>query len=166
MEANCYSCHGGNGATSGDLDMSSRAKLLKGGASGAAVVLGKPAGESLFVHAIRWEGREMPPSGKLTQAEIDDLTKWVEMGSPWPAPAKNAPKSTSTFHGPPPVNAKNKKFWSFVPVKPVAIPKIKSGAAWVKTPIDAFVLARLQTKKLHPNPPAQRAALCAASPMT
>ena len=158
LEANCYSCHGGKDNASGGLNLSTRATLLKGGDSGAAAILGKPSAQSLLMHAVRWEGREMPPSGKLSQEKIDDLAKWVDMGMPWPAPKAGA-KPDAKFNGPPPVNAKNKKFWSFVPVKSVVAPVIKQNAAWVKTPVDAFVLAGLQKNKLKPNAPATKADL-------
>ncbi len=160
LQANCFSCHGGGKeGKSGGLDMSSRAALLKGGSSGPIAVLGKPSADSLLMHAVRYQDREMPPSGKLPQEEIDALAKWVDMGMPWPDAKPAAKDGAIAFHGPPPVNAQTKKWWSFVPVKAIAPPVIKGGKAWVNTPMDAFVLAKLQAMKLHPNPPASRAAL-------
>ena len=153
LQANCFSCHGGGKeGKSGGLDMSSRAALLKGGSSGPVAVLGKPSADSLLMHAVRYQDREMPPSGKLPQEEIDALAKWVDMGMPWPDRQPAAKDGAMAFHGPPPVNAQTRKWWSFVPVKAVAPPVIKDGKSWVNTPLDAFVLAKLQAKKLHPNP--------------
>jgi hypothetical protein len=51
-----------------------------------------------------------------------------------------------------------RNFWSLVPVKHQAVPTVKN-QAWVKNPIDAFVLAKLEEKNLTPNPPADRLTL-------
>src|SRR5579862_6454666 len=80
LKANCLSCHGES--ASGGLRLTSRAALLKGGNSGPAVSLQKPD-DSLLLHAINYQGRQMPPGGKLPQAQIDLLTQWVHKGLPW-----------------------------------------------------------------------------------
>ncbi len=51
-----------------------------------------------------------------------------------------------------------KKFWAFVPPKSPPIPKVNT-ASWVKNPIDAFILAKLEANGLHPAPPADKATL-------
>ena len=56
--------------------------------------------------------------------------------------------------------AAQRNFWSLQPVKKQAVPVVKD-KAWVKTPIDAFVLAKLEENELKPNPPASR---CCAEP--
>jgi uncharacterized membrane protein len=86
LQSNCVSCHSGAQPTGG-LRLTSRDALLKGGGSGPAVSLAKPA-ESLLLAAVNYQGRRMPPSGKLPQAQIDLLTRWVSMGAPWPAGAE------------------------------------------------------------------------------
>jgi mono/diheme cytochrome c family protein len=151
----CLSCHSGE-SIQGGLQLTTRAALLKGGASGPAISLTKPA-DSVLMHAVRYEGRRMPPKGKLAQPKIDALARWVAAGAPWPSgPAGDL--LSQVFHGPPPVNAQTKAFWSFQPVKRPAVPRVKN-AAWVKNPIDAFILAKLEGNGLTPNPPADRAAL-------
>lgn len=83
---NCYQCHS---ATSeklkGGLRLDSRAGMLKGGESGAAIVPGKPD-ESLLVKAVRYKNEDtaMPPKKKLADAQVADLEVWVQLGSPWP----------------------------------------------------------------------------------
>ena len=163
LKANCYSCHGESADNiSGGLNMLTRAGLLKGGDSGPSVSLAKPEG-SLLVHAINYDGRQMPPTGKLPAAQIAVLTRWVNMGAPYPAalqgttPAPGA-ATTPARKGPPPVNAETMRWWSFQPVKAVAVPKVKN-KTWVRNPVDSFVLARLEKAGLTPAPPASKTAL-------
>ena len=158
----CFACHSGADATAG-LDLSKREAILKGGASGPAVLLDKPD-ESLLVRAINFKGRQMPPGSKLPQKELETLTIWVRRGLPVSATAASgtgasgAAASPTPHIVPPPVNAVTKRFWSFQPVKPTAPPRVKT-SPWVTNPIDAFVLKRLETAGLKPNPPAARAVL-------
>src|SRR4051812_3969857 len=81
----CYGCHGPQVKTAfGNLRLSSRENVLKGGDSGAAVVPGSPD-DSLLIQAIRYNGAlKMPPSGKIPQPDVDVLTGWVKLGVPWP----------------------------------------------------------------------------------
>ena len=83
LKANCYKCHVEK--TRGGLSLASRSGLLKGGDSGPAVVPGKPA-ESLLLAAVGYtrEDLQMPPKGKLPDAVIADLEKWVRLGAPDP----------------------------------------------------------------------------------
>src|SRR5262245_9024076 len=69
LQANCYACHSDGATPGGGLRLNSRAAILKGGASGPAVNLQKPQ-ESLIVRAINYDGRQMPPTGKLGQNKI------------------------------------------------------------------------------------------------
>ena len=69
LQAHCVSCHSGE-KPQGGLRLTSRAALLKGGDSGPAVSLDKPA-DSLLLAAVNYQGRQMPPQGKLPQAQID-----------------------------------------------------------------------------------------------
>jgi hypothetical protein len=71
----CYKCHGPE-KQSGGLRLDSRGAMLAGGDSGPALVPGSP-GESLLVEAINYESFEMPPSGKLNEAAIATLTRWI-----------------------------------------------------------------------------------------
>ena len=88
----CYRCHSADaGKSKGGLTLDSRDAMLKGGDTGAAVVPGDPA-KSLFIKAINYgdPDLQMPPSstgGKLSDAQIADLTTWVKMGAPVPANA-------------------------------------------------------------------------------
>ena len=86
----CYDCHSTDAAElKAGLYVDSREGMLKGGESGAAVVVGVPA-KSLLISAVKYEASEMPPDRKLEQRQIEALSKWVEMGAPWPQVTSSA----------------------------------------------------------------------------
>jgi mono/diheme cytochrome c family protein len=151
LQAHCVPCHGGGKLKSG-LDLTSRRGLLKGGDRGPAVSLDDPE-ESLLLQAVNYQDLEMPPKGKLARAQVEALTRWVKMGAPWPASA-----ATATGHGPPPVDDRARRFWSFRPVARPSVPEVK-GRDWVRTPIDAFLLAKLEAAGLPPAPPCSKTSL-------
>ncbi|HEY1379650.1 MAG TPA: PSD1 and planctomycete cytochrome C domain-containing protein [Gemmataceae bacterium] len=154
LQAHCLNCHGGQAKIKGGLKLTSRADVLKGGDSGPAVNLDKPA-ESLLLKAVNQVDDElkMPPKGKLPPAQLDVLTKWVQRGVPFAA-AKVAAR-----HGPPPVDAEARNFWAFRPVHRPSVPEIPNPKRQVANPIDAFVLAKLQPAGLAPAPPADKVTL-------
>src|SRR5437879_5101824 len=83
LVARCHKCHGENKPKAG-LRLTSRAAVLKGGDTGPAAIPGKPE-ESLLIQAVRQEDElKMPPNEKLTQAQVDGLSRWVKLGLPWP----------------------------------------------------------------------------------
>ena len=139
----CLQCHGDN-KTKGDLKLTSRELLLKGGDRGPAVAPGKPD-ESLIVQAVRFtEKPKMPPTGKLDDREIQILTRWVGMGAPWPkATVLAAP--VGEFR----ITDEQRKFWSFQPVKATEPPTVKD-AAWNGSPIDRFLQAKREALGLKP----------------
>ena len=81
----CYACHSAKQKTPmGGLRLDSLAAILKGGDTGPAVRPGDR--ESLLLRAVSYKHLElkMPPGGKLSEEEIAELTRWVEMGAPGP----------------------------------------------------------------------------------
>lgn len=158
--ANCAKCHSPK-AKMAELDLTTAAGFAHGGESGPLINKDKPA-ESRLLKVIGYEDKlKMPPAGKLKAEEIAALTAWVEMGAPWPnakaetvaaGAAKPANRSTREF------TEEEKRFWAFQPMARSVVPKVKH-AAWVKTPIDAFILAKLEEKKLQPAPPATKLTL-------
>ena len=82
LETHCFECHG-FGNRKGGLQLTSRESMLDGGESGAAAVPGSPD-ESLLIAAVRYDGLEMPPSGKLPAKAITALERWVSSGANWP----------------------------------------------------------------------------------
>ncbi len=87
LELKCFECHGNDLLeVEGELDVRSRASLLRGGESGRpSVVPGKPE-KSLLYDAIRWKELEMPPkeNDRLTEEQIEWIRKWIAAGAPWP----------------------------------------------------------------------------------
>lgn len=157
LDQHCLRCHGSQPNPKGGLRLTSRAAVVHGGESGPAVSFEQPA-ESLLVQAINYESYEMPPQGKLPQAQIEILTEWVKQGLPGlpteADPAEKLPEKKAT----PQVNAETKKFWSFQPVKPPAVPEVPD-PNWNRQAIDALIFSRLAAAGIQPNPPVEKAAL-------
>jgi mono/diheme cytochrome c family protein len=151
LQAHCVRCHGG-AKTKGGLDLTTREGLLKGGKRGPAVSPSEPE-ESLLLQAVRHEDLEMPPDGELTPAQVDALSRWVGMGTPW-----GEGPLAATAAGSPRVDDAARRFWSFRRVIRPDIPPV-ARAGWVRTPVDAFILARLEAAGLAPAPPASKTAL-------
>jgi hypothetical protein len=144
LVSKCYSCHAADAEkVKGGLLLDTREGIRMGGATGHAVEPGDLKG-SLLIAAIRGEKKDllMPPKEKLPPEVIADFEKWVLMGAPDPrdGKAKTAKK---------PDLAEGKNFWSFQPVKPVAVPQPKD-TKWSASDIDRFVLKKLEENKLKP----------------
>jgi hypothetical protein len=151
---NCASCHGDS--VSAGLRLDSRESLLKGGEHGAAVVPGDPE-KSLLITAVHQStSLKMPKGGKLTPQEVADLTQWVKQGAVWPKSAPGTVFSVTSKTGA--ITDKQRAFWSFQPLKVVPVPTVKD-AHWAKTPIDKFVLAKLDEVGIKPSAPADRRSL-------
>ena len=151
---NCSSCH--IDVTSGGLKLDSRESLLKGGGRGPAIVPGDPE-KSLIVTAVhQTTALKMPKGGKLTPQEIADLTEWVKHGAVWPKSAPGTVFSESIKTGV--ITARQRAFWSFQPLKPVAVPEPKD-AHWAKTPLDKFVLVKMLDAGIKPSAQADRRTL-------
>jgi mono/diheme cytochrome c family protein len=151
LVSKCQSCHGPKRQQSG-LRLDSRAALLQGSDNGAVLVPGEPD-KSLLVKAIRYDGDvQMPPKGKLPAEAVAHLTTWVRMGAPWPDGDVKADEHTLS------VAEVRRTHWSFQPVRKPALPAVKDRVR-VKTPIDAFVLARLDAKGLTLAPAVDRRTL-------
>jgi hypothetical protein len=141
---NCLKCHGEAKSKAG-LKLTSRASILKGGESGPAAVAGKPE-ESLLIRAIRYaDTPQMPPKGKLTDADIEVLTRWVRIGLPWPESGTSKPLT-------------EEQFWAFRPVQTVTPPVVKD-RAWPQSDVDRFILAVLEAQGLTPARPADKLTL-------
>jgi mono/diheme cytochrome c family protein len=155
----CLKCHGGE-KTEGKLDLTSREGLLKGGETGIVAEAGKSK-TSLLIKLIKQEEEpHMPADGaKLSDLHIDALARWIDLGFPYDKPLKEEvkdPKAWTRREVPP----EAREFWSFQPLKVVAPPAVNGDAAkWVRSPIDQFIVAKLQEKGLSPNPAANRRTL-------
>lgn len=149
LVTHCYECHAaGAKIVQGGLRVDHRAGLLKGGDSGAAVVPGKPE-ESLLLNALRYDGMEMPPKGKLAASVVKDFETWIVMGAPDPRRSDEAPAAQGIDI------EKGRRFWAFQPVADPPTPPVKDGS-WPIDPLDRFVLARLELARLRPVADANR----------
>lgn len=152
LKMHCYKCHG-NGQNKGGLTFYSREQLLRGGDSGPIVDLNEPT-KGLMLDALNYVSYEMPPDGKLPQAQIEVIAKWLTLGAPMP----QRTDVKEIHEGSPQVNAQTKNHWSFRPLQRPEVPPV-TDPGWGTNPIDAFVYSRLQAAGLKPNPPASRATL-------
>ncbi len=145
LAARCNGCHGPSRA-SGGLRLDSARGLLTGGAGGPVVVPGRPE-QSRLIQAVEGRGgRRMPPDGRLSAGEISTLRQWISEGALVPPDAAANPGSAAGGH------------WAFRPLRLPAVPAV-GNTERVRTPVDAFVLARLREKGLTAASDAARAVL-------
>ncbi len=138
FKANCYACHTGAQAMA-QLRLDSKASALR-------VIAPRRSAESRLLRRLLGLGGEprMPMGGKpLAPGQIALLKRWIDAGAPWPD--DSAGKEPA-------------RHWAYVkPARP-ALPQVKN-AGWVRNPIDAFVLARLEREGLAPSAGAARETL-------
>ncbi len=143
----CYKCHSVHeGKAKGGLTLDTREGWAKGGDTGPAIVPGDPD-KSLLITAIGYHDADlqMPPKGeKLTDQQIADLTTWVKMGAP--DPRKGDGKGSVRLSG---LNDKAREHWAFQQVKKPTVPEPKTNG-WGKTPVDSFILAKLEANGMKP----------------
>jgi mono/diheme cytochrome c family protein len=134
----CYVCHGAQQQMSG-LRLDQKDAALKGGASGVDIRPGKSAESRLIALVAGMEKRVMPPMGaRLTAEEVGLLRAWIDQGAEW--------KQGSTTH------------WSFQKIQRPAVPPVRT-ASWARSPVDNFILARLDKEGLAPSPEADKLTL-------
>lgn len=146
LAANCYGCH--TNSAMGGLRVDSSEALMKGGNKGAALVPGDPD-KSLLIQLVKHADakQRMPMGSQLKDTEIAALVEWVKAGAVWPttpASVKSA-KSGDAYV----IHPEQRNFWSFQPLKSPEPPAVKN-TAWPKTPIDKFVLAKLEKEGIQP----------------
>ncbi|MGA3205601.1 MAG: DUF1549 domain-containing protein, partial [Bryobacteraceae bacterium] len=147
LATNCYACH--TDSALGGLRLDSRESMLKGGSRGPALVPGDPE-KSILIQAVRQTDPKlkMPMGAKLKDSEVEVLVAWVKEGAVWPKPA--APLTTTAKAGGKYVIAPERRaFWSLLPLNDPAPPAVKD-VKWPKSPIDKFVLARLEKDGMKP----------------
>jgi hypothetical protein len=135
LSENCFYCHGPDSAArKADLRLDRREVAVKSG----AIAPGDPDSSELVARIFAKDAAErMPPPAsnkKLTDAQKDLLRRWVAAGAVY------------------------EPLWSFIPPKRPTLPAV-TPAAWVRNPVDRFVLAKLEESKLSPAPEADRRTL-------
>ena len=149
LEKSCYGCHGAAAQMSG-LRLDSRQGFLAGGTNGKIVVPGKAVDSTLYKRVAGTGGISRMPFGgqPLAPEQIELIRAWIDQGA-------EIPESAAAAYAAPEAA---KKHWGFVaPVRP-AVPVVDH-KAWVRNPIDSFILARLEKEGLSPSPPADRVTL-------
>jgi hypothetical protein len=143
----CLKCHGAE-KQSGGLRLDSRAALLRGGEGGAVIVVGQPQASRL-IRAVRHEELEMPPDGRLSPEQVDALEQWIQAGAAWPETAGDLAT---------PPDQKAASHWAYLPIRD-QLPPTPADATGVRTPVDAFIRARLEAAGLQPSLDADRRTL-------
>ncbi|HUS07616.1 MAG TPA: PSD1 and planctomycete cytochrome C domain-containing protein [Bryobacteraceae bacterium] len=144
LQARCYGCHGPGQQMSG-LRLDLKDAATRGGYSGPLFQAGNGAGSTLIHRVSGDKGfSPMPPAGpRLTADEIGLLRVWIDQGASWPAADSAVAVARKSSH------------WAFQPI-PQPLPPRPSNSAWVRNPIDAFILARLEREAIAPSPQAAK----------
>ena len=149
LKAHCFHCHGEDGKTEGGLDVRLARTLTKGGKTGAGLLAGNASG-SLFLQRIK---KGEMPKGKahLVDKEILVLEQWINQGA---RTARLEPLALGPEHA---FTDEERGWWSLQPIVKPSVPSVEGLAARqnIRTPIDAFIVARLKSKNLEMSPEAK-----------
>ncbi len=143
----CYECHSAQSKSlKGGLHLDTRAGMRLGGKSGEPAIVPGDPGKSLLLKAIRRTNSElqMPPKHKLSPEQIAHFEQWIQSGAPDPREGRESGARSQES---------GKQHWAFIPPKDQPLPKVKD-RAWPQSPIDHFILAKLDATGLQPSPPA------------
>src|SRR5262249_32275566 len=144
----CYECHGSESAR-GQLRLDRKDLALRGGVSGPVIEPGNSEGSRLVHRILGLNDEQRMPRGRepLSPAQIALIRRWIGQGAAWPDEVgADNDKTTPSRH------------WAYIPpVRPQ--PPTVSNPAWVRNPIDNFVLARLEKEGLTPSGEAPRETL-------
>ncbi len=147
LSERCLDCHGG-GKPKGGLDLSRRQTALAGGDTGEAIAPGNPEKSLLWEYV---NDNKMPPKKPLSREEKALLKAWIRAGAKWGSDPIDPFRTTTAKRA-------GYDWWALKPIK-VARPPAVVNARWVRNPIDAFVLHRLESQKLHPSGEVERRTL-------
>ncbi len=156
LEFKCSACHGRKKQEAG-LSLLSRSDLLKGGKSGPAIVPGNAASSRLV---RRIEADAMPPLAlrtevsvkPVTAGELDILKGWIDRGAIEPPARKKLVDDGRSL------TDADRQWWAFQRPRRPAVPEVKHGKS-VRTPIDTFLLAKLEAAGMAFSPEAERRTL-------
>jgi hypothetical protein len=145
LTANCLKCHGGEKVRSG-LNLSSRELLLKGGDNGPAVTPGKGQASRLVKLVARQEEPHMPPKTPAPKEAVELLAKWIDLGAAYDKPLiESAPAGKRPLT----VTEQDRQYWAYRTLREPTPPPV-TDAAWVRNPIDRFLLARMEAAGIPP----------------
>ena len=146
LKQHCVKCHGGD-KIRGDLDLTTRAGLLKGGEEGPSIIPGK-ADESFLMTVLRHEEEPFMPAkaDKLSPDALKKIADWINLGAPYDQPLVEQSIAGKGMQ----VTDDDRNFWAFAPLKAVKAPVVQQ-KNWPANDIDRFVLRKLESAKLQPN---------------
>ena len=150
LKSECFGCHSRTAKdVQGGLLLDSRVAATRGGESGPAVVPGKVR-DSLLIQALRHENGLKMPQGKpkLPDATIADFERWIEKGAADPR------NDEAPIIDPVGIEAA-RSHWAFQPLHPGKLPDVQP-VGWARSPVDLFILAKLNEHRLSPADPASR----------
>jgi len=141
LRKRCFECHAA-GNEEGGLNLGIHQRVLEGGDQGPVLTAGDSANSRLIHLVAALDQQEvMPPDGKpLSPEEVGLLRAWIDQGAQWPAGADVLDPRTEQA----------KRHWAFQPLLPISEPPVHD-ATWCRTPIDRFILARLESAGIRPQ---------------
>jgi mono/diheme cytochrome c family protein len=147
LETHCYECHGPK-KTKADLRLDRRATAMKGGESGVVIIPGNSEKSLMVRRLLGLDGDDqMPKDGDpLSVVQIASIRAWIDQGAAWPETAGTATGSAQA-------SQEESRHWAYRRPARAALPEVRD-AGWVRTPIDRFILARLEKEGLKPSPEA------------
>jgi hypothetical protein len=144
LKTSCVPCHQGAKPSAG-LALDSAQGVAQGGRSGAAIHPGNSSTSLLFQRIVAEDRAvRMPLGGSPLPADTIALIRaWIDEG------AAGLPLVTGS-----PVS----RHWAYIPPVRPPVPAVRN-QAWVRNPVDAFILSRLEKERLQPSPEASRETL-------
>ncbi len=155
LVARCFRCHGEK-VQKGGVRLDSAEALLGKSDDEPLVKPGHPEDSRIMEVVGYKEEPKMPPDGKLPDADTQILREWIRQGAHFPS--KGAAPSAVRLSSPEGIVRARETLWSLQPVKSPVPPAVRN-QAWVKTPIDQFILAKLEANGLSPSPAVDRRTL-------
>ncbi|OWK39740.1 PSD1 and planctomycete cytochrome C domain-containing protein [Fimbriiglobus ruber] len=157
LEKNCLECHGATGGKiKGGFNIATRDLLLKGGERGVSVIPGKGRQSPLVKFVAREDEPHMPPKKPMPPEAIELLAQWIDSGAAYDkALVEGAAVGAKK---PLVVTEKDKQYWAYRPLQTIAPPTVKA-AEWARTPIDTFLLAKMEATGVVPAADADKRTL-------
>jgi hypothetical protein len=154
---NCHKCHSANAKKlQAGLHLDSRQGFLSGGDSGPVIIPGK-TDTGLLLGAVGYADvdLQMPPRGKLDEAELSDLKTWISDGAVWPQDgSSHQPTAKRQFD----IEGRKASHWAWQPISNPDVPLTKN-PNWAKDDLDHFVMAKLEAEELTPGAATDKRAL-------
>ncbi|MEX2112909.1 MAG: DUF1553 domain-containing protein [Pirellulales bacterium] len=145
FERHCVRCHQGDDPKGG-LALTDPKHLHAGGESGASVTSGQPD-DSLLYQYVQGDKPQMPKdAAPLSAEDVGAIRRWIVEGAPWPEGVVLADRRLIDGN-----------WWSLVPLARVVAPTLDDD--WIRTPVDAFILAKLRAEGMAPSAEADRRTL-------